>query len=114
AGHTERGIYIAKGRVEISGSRYSAGNLIVFKKEEDPTITALDKTTIMMLGGEALGPRHIWWNFVSSRRDRIEQAKADWKEGRIHLPPNDNEEFIPLPEDHRSKPGNGPAPEALS
>jgi redox-sensitive bicupin YhaK (pirin superfamily) len=52
----------------------------------------------MMFGGEKLGERHIWWNFVSSRKERIEQAKADWKAGRIKLPPNDNKEFIPLPE----------------
>jgi hypothetical protein len=62
----------------------------------------------MLLGGEPLGPRHIWWNFVSSRQDRIEQAKADWQSGRIHLPLNDDREFIPLPEDPR------PAPEPMS
>jgi hypothetical protein len=53
----------------------------------------------MLLGGEPLGPRHIWWNFVSSRKERIEQAKADWRAGRIELPPHDRAEFIPLPED---------------
>jgi hypothetical protein len=51
------------------------------------------------LGGEPLGERFIWWNFVSSRKERIEQAKEDWKQGRIILPPNDNKEFIPLPDD---------------
>jgi hypothetical protein len=67
----------------------------------------------MMLGGEHLGDRYIWWNFVSSRKERIEQAKEDWKQGRILLPPADNEEFIPLPEDN-SKPAGGPPPGALS
>lgn len=51
----------------------------------------------MLLGGEPLGPRHIWWNFVSSRKERIEQAKADWMAGRIALPANDDREFVPLP-----------------
>ena len=78
------------------------------------TITGIarEKTTLMWLGGEPLGERYIWWNFVSSRKERIEQAKADWKEGRILLPPTDNVEFVPLPAD-RSKPA-GPAPQALS
>jgi redox-sensitive bicupin YhaK (pirin superfamily) len=111
--HTERGIYIAKGSIEIAGNSYTAGQMIVFTKGVDPVIIAKENTTIMLLGGEPLGDRFIWWNFVSSRRERIEQAKADWKEGRIILPPNDNAEFVPLPED-RSKPAGGPAPEALS
>ena len=68
----------------------------------------------MLLGGEPLGERFIWWNFVSSRKERIEQAKADWKEGRIILPPTDNHEFIPLPADKSKPAGSGPAPPALS
>jgi redox-sensitive bicupin YhaK (pirin superfamily) len=112
-GYTERGVYIAGGSIEASGASYDAGNMVVYKKEEDAIILAKEKTTVMLLGGEPLGERHIWWNFVSSRKDRIEQAKADWKEGRIILPPTDNHEFIPLPEDRRSNPGN-PPPEALS
>jgi redox-sensitive bicupin YhaK (pirin superfamily) len=111
--HAERGIYIAKGELEVGGHRYSAGQMLVFTKGVDPDILATETTTLMLLGGEPLGDRHIWWNFVSSRRERIEQAKADWKAGRILLPPNDNQEFIPLPEDH-SKPAGGPAPEVLS
>jgi hypothetical protein len=67
----------------------------------------------MLLGGEPLGERFIWWNFVSSRRERIEQAKADWQTGRIALPPNDNAQFVPLPQD-RSRPAGGPAPQPLS
>ena len=64
--------------------------------------------------GEPLGDRYIWWNFVSSRRERIEQAKEDWKQGRIILPPNDNHEFIPLPEDRGRPAGGPPRPEPLS
>ena len=112
-GHAERGIYLAKGTVEISGHRYSAGQMIVFKKEVEPLIVAKEAVTMMFLGGEPLGERFIWWNFVSSRKERIEQAKADWKAGRILLPPTDNEEFIPLPED-KSRPASNPPPPALS
>jgi len=111
--HPERGIYIAKGSIEVSGLAYKAGQMLVFTKGVDPIIVAKENATLMLLGGEPLGQRFIWWNFVSSRRERIEQAKNDWKEGRIILPPNDNSEFIPLPED-RSKPAGGPPPEALS
>lgn len=112
-GHAERGIYIAKGSVEVSGRTYTPGQMLVFNKGVDPTIKAIEETTLMLLGGEPLGERFIWWNFVSSRRERIEQAKADWKEGRIILPPSDNNEFVPLPEDF-SKPASNPPPQPLS
>ncbi len=111
--HAERGIYIANGVISISGQLYNAGQMLVFKKGADPVIIATEASTLMLLGGEPLGERYIWWNFVSSRKERIEQAKADWKEGRILLPPNDNHEFIPLPED-RFKTRGGPSPEILS
>lgn len=112
--HAERGIYIAKGSLELSGRIYSAGQMLVFTKGVDPILLAKEPTTLMLLGGQPLGERYIWWNFVSSRKERIEQAKADWKEGRIILPPNDNQEFVPLPEDKPRPAGNAPAPEALS
>ncbi|HEY0653773.1 MAG TPA: pirin family protein [Chryseosolibacter sp.] len=111
--HSERGIYIVKGSVEISGNLYQAGQMVVFTKGVDPILRAREATTLMLLGGEPLGERFIWWNFVSSRKERIEQAKADWKEGRIILPPNDNHEFVPLPED-KSRPAGNPGPQALS
>lgn len=110
--HSERGVYIAKGSVEVNGVSYGEGKLMVFTKGVDPIIIAKEDTTLMLLGGEPLGDRFIWWNFVSSRRERIEQAKEDWKQGRIILPPNDNHEFIPLPND-KSRP-SGPPPEVLS
>jgi redox-sensitive bicupin YhaK (pirin superfamily) len=111
--HSERAIYIAKGTVEVSGGTYRPGQMLVFNKGVDPVIVAKEPSTLMLLGGEPLGERFIWWNFVSSRKERIEQAKADWKEGRILLPPTDNLEFVPLPQDH-SRPAGGPAPQALS
>lgn len=111
--YTERGIYVVKGMVEVGGREYTTGQLLVFSRGVDPVIHAKETATFMVLGGEPLGERFIWWNFVSSRKERIEQAKADWKEGRILLPPNDNAEFVPLPED-RSRPAGGPAPDALS
>lgn len=111
--HAERGVYVAKGNVEVSGHVYNVGQLLVFSKGAEPVITAREPSTVMLLGGEPLGERFIWWNFVSSRKERIEQAKADWKAGRIVLPPNDNTEFIPLPEE-RSRPASSPPPEPLS
>jgi redox-sensitive bicupin YhaK (pirin superfamily) len=112
--HSERGIYIAKGSVELSGIAYDAGQMLVFSKGVDPLILAKENTTLMLLGGEPLGERFIWWNFVSSRKERIEQAKEDWKQGRIILPPNDNKEFIPLPDDKSKPAGSSPRPEPLS
>lgn len=110
--HSERAIYIAKGSLELAGVTYPEGRLLVFSPGVDPMIIAKEDCTLMLLGGEPVGDRYIWWNFVSSRKERIEQAKEDWKQGRIILPPNDNNEFIPLPQDN-SKPA-GPAPPALS
>jgi redox-sensitive bicupin YhaK (pirin superfamily) len=112
--HPERGLYIAKGSVELAGNVYLQGQMLVFNKGVDPLITAKENTTLMLLGGEPLGERFIWWNFVSSRMDRIEQAKEDWKQGRIILPPADNHEFIPLPEDKSGPAGDAPKPEPLS
>lgn len=112
-GHSERGVYVAKGSIEVSGRSYGPGQMLVFNDGVDSKIKAKEESTLMMLGGEPLGERFIWWNFVSSRKERIEQAKADWKEGRIILPPTDNSEFVPLPENF-SKPASNPPPQALS
>ncbi len=111
--HSERGIYIVRGTLETGGQFYREGQLLVFTKKSDPVLLAKEHCTLMLLGGEPLGDRFIWWNFVSSRKERIEQAKEDWKQGRIILPPNDNHEFIPLPDD-KSKPAGGPSPGLLS
>jgi redox-sensitive bicupin YhaK (pirin superfamily) len=112
--HPERGFYIVKGSVEVAGNIYRAGQMLVFNKAADPLILAKENTTLMLLGGEPLGDRFIWWNFVSSRKARIEQAKEDWKQGRIILPPNDNKVFIPLPDDKSRPAGGAPKPEPLS
>ena len=111
--HSERGAYIVKGSIEVNGVTYTEGKLLVFTKDVDTLLIAKEHTTLMMLGGEHLGDRYIWWNFVSSRKERIEQAKEDWKQGRILLPPTDNKEFVPLPAEH-SRPAGGPPPGALS
>lgn len=113
-GYSERSVYIAKGSLELNGIFYKEGQLIVFNKNAQPTLKARENSALLLIGGEPLGERYIWWNFVSSRKERIEQAKEDWKQGRIILPPNDNHEFIPLPDD-KSKPAGGPpSPPALS
>lgn len=115
AEHSERAIYISKGGVEISGRFYSKGQMILFSTSENPRITAIEETEMMLLGGEPLGERFIWWNFVSSSKERIEQAKNDWKTGKISLPPNDNKEFITLPESTSSPVSSiVPPPELLS
>jgi redox-sensitive bicupin YhaK (pirin superfamily) len=112
--HAERAVYIAKGSLEVAGTFYQEGQMLVFSKGVDPVLVARESATLMLLGGEPLGDRFIWWNFVSSRRERIEQAKEDWKQGRILLPPNDNHEFIPLPNDKSRPAGGAPRPEPLS
>jgi redox-sensitive bicupin YhaK (pirin superfamily) len=111
--YAERAAYVAHGRVRIEGREFGHGQMIVFAGKSAPAITALEPATVMLLGGESLGPRHIWWNFVSSRKERIEQAKADWKAGRIQLPPADRAEFIPLPEDAPLKASSNPTPQPL-
>jgi len=96
--HEERAIYLVDGEVEIAGDRYEGPRLLIFRPGDRITVKTTRPTRMMFLGGDALeGPRHIWWNFVSSSKERIEQAKADWKSGRFAPVPNEHE-FIPLPE----------------
>lgn len=110
--YPECGLYIAKGSIESDGFIYSKGQLLVFNKPVNVSVEAKEPSTLILLGGEPLGERFIWWNFVSSRMDRIEQAKEDWKLGRIKLPPADNKEFVPLPEERKGRPS--PKAELLS
>ncbi|HTS42653.1 MAG TPA: pirin family protein [Xanthobacteraceae bacterium] len=99
ADHEERAIYVVDGEVDILGDRFSAGRLLVFRPGDKVTVSAATDAHIVIVGGAAMdGPRHIWWNFVSSRKDRIEQAKADWQAGFFGQVPGDEIEFIPLPE----------------
>lgn len=98
AEHEERGLYLVAGEIEIAGDRFARGRLLVFRPGDAITIKAVTPARFMLLGGANLGPRHIWWNFVSSRKERIEQAKEDWKAGRFGVVPGDDAEFIPLPD----------------
>jgi redox-sensitive bicupin YhaK (pirin superfamily) len=108
AEYPERAAYVAQGIVEIDGQQLHAGQMAVLRPGMTVLVTAVTGAIVMLLGGEPVGERFIEWNFVASSKDRIEQAKADWRAGRMKLPDADDQEFIPLP------PGPpGPAP-ALS
>ena len=98
AEYAERAAYVAEGRVEVDGRELSALQMAVFAPGDTVVFKALERSTVMLLGGEPIGPRFMEWNFVSSSKERIEQAKADWKAGRMKLPDLDHDEFIPLPE----------------
>jgi redox-sensitive bicupin YhaK (pirin superfamily) len=96
--HEERAIYPISGDIELRGRRVEPARLLVLRPGREVTITAASPARLLLLGGAAMdGPRQIWWNFVSSSRERIEQAKADWREGRFAAVPGETE-FIPLPE----------------
>jgi redox-sensitive bicupin YhaK (pirin superfamily) len=94
---SERALYVAGGTLEVAGSAHGAGSMLVFDKGAEPVVEAIEPATVLLLGGEPLGKRYIEWNFVSSSRERIEQARADWRAGRLKLPDLDDAEFIPLP-----------------
>ncbi|MEM5493740.1 pirin family protein [Hoeflea sp. AS16] len=96
----ERALYLLEGEIEIAGDRFGPDQLLVFRPGDAITVTAGAKGARMMLfGGDSIPTkRHIWWNFVSSSKDRIEQAKAEWRSGRFDIVPGDAEEFVPLPE----------------
>ncbi|HEX3936944.1 MAG TPA: pirin family protein [Xanthobacteraceae bacterium] len=97
--HEERAVYVISGEIDIAGDRHGPERLLVLKPGDRIDMRATADARIVVVGGAAMdGPRHIWWNFVSSRKDRIEAAKADWKAGRFELVPGDATEFIPLPE----------------
>jgi redox-sensitive bicupin YhaK (pirin superfamily) len=99
AQYPERAAFIATGAVEVLGQRFDAGQMLVFAPGDPVRFRALSPAIVMLLGGEPLGERFIEWNFVSSSKARIEQAKADWRAGRMKLPDHDNQEFVPLPGD---------------
>ena len=102
--HEDRGIYVLSGKVSIAGVEYEAGRMMIFRPGDRISVTAVEATRLMILGGETLnGPRYIWWNFVASSHDRIDAAKeawraGDWRHGRFQLPPGDDQEHIPLPD----------------
>jgi redox-sensitive bicupin YhaK (pirin superfamily) len=97
--HEERGAYVLDGEVTVSGDRFEPGRMLVFRAGDGLALCAGPRgARLLLLGGAAMdGPRHLFWNFVSSSRERIEQAKEDWRAGRFGLVPGDEEEFIPLP-----------------
>jgi redox-sensitive bicupin YhaK (pirin superfamily) len=97
--YRERAAYIVEGSIETDGQTFHAGQMLMFKPKAQALISAKTKSVVMALGGEPIGERFIEWNFVSSSKDRIAQAKADWRAGRMKLPDLDHDEFIPLPPD---------------
>ncbi len=97
ADYDERAIYTVSGEIDIAGDVFAPGQLLIFKPGDRISILATTNARFMIFGGEPMdGPRHIWWNFVSSRKERIDQAKADWAAGRFDSVPGETE-FIPLP-----------------
>jgi len=98
AEYDERGVYVAAGQIEIAGDTFGEGRLLVFRPGDRISIKAVSQSRLMLLGGAPMdGPRYIWWNFVSSSKERIEQAKADWRANRFALVPGDEKECIALP-----------------
>ena len=114
----ERAVYVVRGEIEHAGKRCAAGQMLVWNDPDTnpdagtgtgtyngesnddaaPMVSVgTEAATVLLVGGTSLGPRHLFWNFVSSRRERIDQAKADWRAGRFALPPDDHDEWIPLP-----------------
>ncbi|SDI04016.1 pirin family protein [Lutimaribacter saemankumensis] len=103
--HEDRGVYVVGGMVSVAGQDFEAGQMMVFRPGDRVSLRAGGQgARVLLLGGATLnGPRHIWWNFVASSKERIEAAKeawraGDWEHGRFQLPPTDRDEFIPLPE----------------
>jgi len=97
--YPERAAYVAQGIVEIDGRQIREGQMAILKPGVTVPVTAVTDAIVMLLGGEPVGERFIEWNFVASSKDRIAQAKADWRAGRMKLPDADDQEFIPLPPD---------------
>jgi hypothetical protein len=91
--------HVATGAVEIDHCVHGVGRMLVLAPGEPVAITGVEKAIVLLLGGEPVGERFVEWNFVSSSRERIAQAKADWRAGRLKLPDLDDREWIPLPSD---------------
>ncbi|MCE3246857.1 MAG: hypothetical protein K0R41_682 [Geminicoccaceae bacterium] len=97
--YEERALYTIAGEIEVAGDTFGPGQLLVLRPGDPIPVRALTEARFMLFGGAPMGgPRYIWWNFVSSRPERIEQAKEEWARGRFDTVPGDEEEFIPLPE----------------
>ncbi|GAA0775879.1 pirin family protein [Brevundimonas diminuta] len=102
-GHSERALYVAAGEIELGGQRLTAGQMAILNKQAS-SVRANQPSTVMVLGGEPVGERYLYWNFVSSSPDRLRQAAEDWKAGRMILPGEDDQEFTPFPENARITP----------
>ncbi|TNE47858.1 MAG: pirin family protein [Deltaproteobacteria bacterium] len=102
--HEDRGVYVVSGEINIAGDTFTAGQMMVFRPGDSISIKAVQPSRLILLGGETFnGPRYIWWNFVASSQEKIDAAKeawreGDWQSGRFQLPPDDQDEFIPLPD----------------
>jgi redox-sensitive bicupin YhaK (pirin superfamily) len=99
AEYPERAAFVVSGEIEVDGRAFTHGQMLVFAPGEPVLFTATRAAVVMLLGGEPIGERFIEWNFVSSSKERIAEAKADWRAGRMKLPDLDSGEFIPLPPD---------------
>jgi len=97
--YTERAAYVVEGTIDCGGEKTQANTMAVAEEGSRATIRALERSHVLLLGGASLGQRHVWWNFVSSSKDRLERAKREWKEGAFPKVPGDDIEFIPLPEE---------------
>jgi redox-sensitive bicupin YhaK (pirin superfamily) len=96
--YDERAIYVAAGEVDIAGDKFGQSRLLVFRPGDRIAIKAVSPSRLVLIGGAPMdGPRHIWWNFVSSSKERILEAREDWRSGRFALVPGDEKEIIPLP-----------------
>ena len=103
--HEDRALFTLEGEVEVDGTAFPPGQMLVIRRGVATSVRARTPARLMLVGGEPLeGPRYIWWNFVSSSLDRLEAAKAAWREGRFNLIPMDHDEFIPCPEDGAGRP----------
>lgn len=108
AEYAERAVFVVSGGIEAAGRAFTAGEMAVFGRGGGIDITAAEPSEVMALGGEPIGERFLYWNFVSSSKARLEEAKADWQAGRMKLPDADDQDWIPLPE------GPAPAPNPMS
>jgi redox-sensitive bicupin YhaK (pirin superfamily) len=115
-GHEERAAYILEGEVELASDRFAPGRMLVFRTGDRLAMRAGPRgARVLLLGGAAMdGPRYLFWNFVASSRERIEQAKADWQAGRFGKVPGDETEFIPLPERVAARAGRPSEPGQVS
>lgn len=103
--HEDRAAYLMHGSILVAGESYDPGQMLIFRPGDAITVQAGDQgARLMLLGGATMdGPRHIWWNFVASSKERIDAAKeawraGDWAHGRFQLPPGDDHEWIPAPQ----------------